>query len=81
MKLFYCELTWYDSYADIEQKDKVFVFAHTYEEACRQVNVHFNEIVKINLEVVNDDTSNTSVLFIEGNDEDVVQSIKNSNTY
>lgn len=81
MKLFYCELTWYDNYADTEQEDKLFVFAHSYEEACRQVSIHFNEIIKINIEIVNDDTGNTSVIFIEGNDESVVQSIKNSNTY
>lgn len=81
MKLFYCELTWYNDYTDIAQEDKLFIFAHNYEEACRQVSIHFNEIVKINLELVNDDTGNTSILFIEGNDENVVQSIKNSNTY
>ena len=80
MKFFYCEVTWYDQY-DHKIEDKVFVFAANYQDACCQLSVQFPDIIKINIELVNDDTGNTSILFIEDNDEDVVQSIKNSNTY
>lgn len=80
MKFFYCEVTWYDKY-DHETEEKVFVFATNYQDACCQLSAQFPDITKINIELVNDDTGGTSILFIEGNDEDVVQSIKNSNTY
>lgn len=81
MKFFYCEVTWYDNYTDQTQEDKVFIFAANYQDACCQLSVHFPDISKINIELVNDDTGGTSILFIEGNNEDMVQSIKNSNTY
>ena len=80
MKFFYCEVTWYNQY-DNKTEDKVFVFANDYDDVCRQINIHFSEIVKMNIELVNGDTGDACVLFIEGNDEDMVQSIKNSNTY
>ena len=80
MKFFYCEVTWYNQYEN-KTEDKVFVFAANYQDACCQLNAQFPDITKINIELVNDDTGGTSILFIEGNDENVVQSIKNSNTY
>ena len=80
MKFFYCEVTWYNQYDD-KTEDKVFIFATNYQDACYQLSTQFPDITKINIELVNDDIGDTCVLFIEGNDENVVQSIKNSNTY
>jgi len=81
MKLYYCEVNWYDEYCDREDTSSCFIFAHTYADACDQLDPHFTYIKKVNIEEVNDDTANATVLFVEKNNEALVQSIKNSNSY
>lgn len=80
MKLFFCKVEWYSSYNATDNEDLCFIFAKDYDDACAQLNQHFNDIFKISIESVCDDTAGTTILFVE-NDEDLVQSIKNSNCY
>lgn len=81
MKLYYCEVNWYDDYHDKNDIDTCFIFAPTYADACGQLDVHFSYIEKLTIEEVCADTANTTVLFLGGKNEDLVQSIKDSNCY
>ena len=79
MKLFLATVNWYSDFYDKEEKNVCYIFANTYSEACKYLDVHFEYINNIFIEEISDDVG-VPVLFLP-EDFNEVCAINNANQY
>ena len=80
MNVYLTKVDWYSDYDGEEKHDTCFVFAKSFADVPEQLDRIFDNVFRLTIEETGTSDEDITVLFVP-NDEDVIDAIKDANSY